>query len=215
MSEMTAGTAAFVELLEQIADNKYVLGDRLVEVGIGGPNLEATLAAIAMAQGELGHARLLYNWALDLKGFKGKKPEIESQTGKAFPGVVAISNFVELITAVYAVNTALELVLRGLLEKGHSDVVHRIHKLVKEQKDHISYARGWVEQLLDDEGAIPRKCREGLERVLPEAESWLAAVEANASLVEEGYLPAGIKLVEPFRAQVAADTAQRKAAYVN
>ncbi|MFM1654536.1 Phenylacetic acid catabolic protein [Brevibacillus sp. B_LB10_24] len=211
MAEQTAGLTSLVNLIEQIADNKYVLGDRLVEVGISGPNLEATLSAIAMAQGELGHARLLYNWSFDLKGLKGKKPEIASQTGKAFPQVVAVRNWIELIAALYTVNVALELVLKALLEANHAELVHRIHKLLKEQKEHIIYSRGWAQQLLADGGAIPARFNESLDKVLPQAEAWLQCVEDSAELIDSGYLPSGTNLVAPFQKQIAELRASRTA----
>ena len=83
---------SLIELAETIADNKYILGDRLVEIGVSGPKLEATLSAIAMAQQELGHSRLIYRWSYDLKGINGSKVEIKDQTGKAFSKNVEISN---------------------------------------------------------------------------------------------------------------------------
>lgn len=110
MSNKTAGLASFIETIETIADNKYILGDLLVEIGVSGPDLEATLSTIAMAQGELGHARLLYNWAFDLKGIK--KQEIERQTGKAFTSVVAVDNWIDLIGSLYVVNVGWSLCLK-------------------------------------------------------------------------------------------------------
>lgn len=44
-------------LLSSLADNKYVLGRRYAEWCTGAPMLESAVAAAAMAQDELGHAR--------------------------------------------------------------------------------------------------------------------------------------------------------------
>ena len=187
MADQAKGLEAFIDIIETIADNKYVLGDHLVEIGVSGPTLEATLSAIAMAQGELGHARLLYNWAFDLRGIG--KTEITNQTGKAFPSVVQVTDWIEMIGALYAVNAGTDLVLRAMLEAGHHDVVNRIQKLLKEQKEHILYSRGWVGLLLHDEGAVPRKMREALDRAVPEVRAWLQKLEQNADLVSGGYIP--------------------------
>jgi ring-1,2-phenylacetyl-CoA epoxidase subunit PaaC len=202
MSEMQPGVRSFIELLETIADNKYVLGDRLVEIGVSGPNLEATLAAVAMAQGELGHARLLYNWCFDLRGVKGKKSEIRGQTGKAFRGVVNVHNWISLIAALYTVNTAINIVLQSALESGRSKVASRIQKLIREQQDHIIYAKNWAEQLRHDQGAVPRRFRESLNGIIDEAYAWLAKIETNEELQSEGYLPKNVKLTEKFREQL-------------
>lgn len=202
MTKQTAGLAAFIELIEAIADNKYVMGDRLVEVGIGGPNLEAILSSIAMAQGELGHARLLYNWTFDLREHKGKKPEIAQQTGKALDGVVKAQDWIALIAALYTVNVALDVVLKSVLEARHAEVVARIHKLIREQKEHIMYASNWAQQLLKDEGAVPRKFREALEQIVPEAETWLLTLDNSTELVAEGYLLPNASLVKQFKEQL-------------
>ncbi|HWO97002.1 MAG TPA: Phenylacetic acid catabolic protein [Bacillus sp. (in: firmicutes)] len=202
MGEQTAGLKSFIELVEAIADNKYVLGDRLVEIGISGPNLEATLAAIAMAQGELGHARLLYNWIFDLKELTGKKPEIENQTGKAFQGVVDIHDWISLIAASYVVNIAVDVVLKSVLDSSHSKVATRVHKLIREQKEHIVYTQHWAQQLLKDQGAIPRKFREALDQVIPHAEAWLKSVEQKAELVDEGYILRDSQLFSKFQDQL-------------
>src|SRR5438105_13677553 len=47
-------------LLTSLADNKYVLGRRYAEWCTGAPMLESAVAAAAMAQDELGHARSFY-----------------------------------------------------------------------------------------------------------------------------------------------------------
>src|SRR4051794_11955348 len=51
---------AVVALLASLADNKYMLGRRYAEWCTGAPLLESAVAASAMAQDELGHARSFY-----------------------------------------------------------------------------------------------------------------------------------------------------------
>ncbi len=201
---MDKALQAFIDTIETVADNKYVLGDHLVEIGVSGPTLEATLSAIAMAQGELGHARLLYNWAFDLRG--EKKAEIEKQTGKAFPSVVQAGDWIEMIGALYAVNLGFDVVLKAFLEAGHHDVVNRIQKLLKEQKEHIMYSRGWVSQLLNDQGAVPKKTSEALDKTVPEVRAWLQQLEQSADLASGGYIPAQAGFTAKFDEIVAQET---------
>ena len=52
--------AVLLSLLLQLADNKYMLGKRYAEWVNSAPMLEAAVAAAAMTQDELGHARSLY-----------------------------------------------------------------------------------------------------------------------------------------------------------
>lgn len=207
MGDKTVGLTSFIEVIETIADNKYVLGDLLVEIGVSGPDLEATLSTIAMAQGELGHARLLYNWAFDLRG--SKKQEIEKQTGKAFAAVVSVDSWIDLIGSLYVVNEGLELVLKAMLDGRHPDVINRINKLLKEQKEHIMYSRGWVEQLLNDQGSIPRKMNESLKKIIKDVETWLHHVEHSEGLVEGGYVKADVNLTASFHSKLASLPLQR------
>jgi ring-1,2-phenylacetyl-CoA epoxidase subunit PaaC len=198
MTEQTTGLKHFINILETIADNKYVLGDRLVEVGVSGPNLEATLASVAMAQGELGHARLLYNWTFDLTGWKGKKPEIEKQTGKAFQSILEVNNWISLIANLFVVNTAIDIVLKAILEANHTDVASRILKLLREQKEHIIYAQNWASQLLNDAKAVREKFEQSVQEAIPEVAEWLKSIEQNREVYQEGYILPDSKLYNQF-----------------
>lgn len=182
---------SFLDLIEHIADNKFVLGDRLVEVGFSGPNLEATHAAIAMAQGELGHARNLYNWTAKLQG----KPirDIKSQTGKALNWLVQIEDWIQLIAGLYTANIAHGLLLEAVLET-EEEAVSRIHKLTEEQKEHMVYSREWVNQLLQEEGAIPGKFLKALSETAAEVANWLRKVDETGVLATER----GDRLEEKF-----------------
>jgi ring-1,2-phenylacetyl-CoA epoxidase subunit PaaC len=198
MTEQTEGVKAFTNLLETIADNKFLLGDRLVEIGISGPRLESTLSAIAIAQGELGHARLLYNWSLDLKNFKGSKPEIEKQTGKAFHFVERVTDWLSLIAALYTINLSVDIALKAILEADKEDSVSRISKLVREQKEHLIYAEGWVQQLLEDSPSIKEKFTAYLDEFTPDAVRWLQSLEENSALLSERYFLPNASLTGEF-----------------
>lgn len=199
MTGLTNGLRAFVNLIEVVADNKFMMGERLVEIGIGAPDIEASTAAIAMAQGELGHARILYNWTHDLAQKQGAKPDVKEQTGKAFQGVMDANSWIELIAALYTVDVAQDIVLLSILDARREDVITRIHKLFKEQKEHILYSRGWATRLLNDEGAIPRKFNEALDAITPEVGNWLKELEQNQDLAAEGFILEESRLTEKFK----------------
>ncbi|WP_077620773.1 Phenylacetic acid catabolic protein [Bacillus sinesaloumensis] len=192
---MTKEHISLIELGETIADNKFILGDRLVEVGISGPNLEATLSSIAMAQQELGHSRLLYRWVSDLTGVK---QEVKHQTGKAFRQNVEIGNWIELIAGLYVTNVAVDLVMRAMIEANNPNVNPPFTKLLKEQQEHLIYSENWCEQLLLDKGSIPRRCREAITKTAQEAKEWLIKVENDMYLVTENIIPKDARLVEKF-----------------
>src|SRR5437763_7636075 len=70
--------AALYRLLSSLADNKYLLGRRYAEWCTGAPMLESAVAAAAMAQDELGHARSFYPL---LRGFSSGRdiPQMEDK----------------------------------------------------------------------------------------------------------------------------------------
>ena len=55
-----AATACMASLVASLADNKAALGRRYAEWGVSAPTLESAVAAAAMAQDEMGHARSTY-----------------------------------------------------------------------------------------------------------------------------------------------------------
>src|SRR5205823_11001061 len=52
--------AAMISLIGSLADNKSALGRRYGEWAVSAPTIESAVAAAAMAQDELGHARSTY-----------------------------------------------------------------------------------------------------------------------------------------------------------
>src|SRR6185436_5414880 len=55
-----AATETMTSLIASLADNKAALGRRYGEWAVSAPTLESAVAAAAMAQDELGHARSTY-----------------------------------------------------------------------------------------------------------------------------------------------------------
>ena len=55
-----AATTTMTSLIASLADNKAALGTRYGEWAVSAPTLESAVAAAAMAQDELGHARSTY-----------------------------------------------------------------------------------------------------------------------------------------------------------
>src|SRR4029078_3222139 len=59
-SAVEGATSTMVTLISSYAANKGALGRRYGEWAVSGPTVEAAVAAAAMAQDELGHARATY-----------------------------------------------------------------------------------------------------------------------------------------------------------
>lgn len=196
---MTIHNPSLIEVAETIADNKFVLGDALVEIGISAPNLESSLASVAMAQAELGHARLLYRWVDDLVG---TKRDVQKQTGKAFSKVVNTSSWVSLIANVYVVNLAVDLVMRAILDNKNPNINPPFTKMLKEQHEHLVYSRNWCQLLLEDKGAVPRVFTSALEEVCTEVEQWLTKVSTDQSLINDSIILKDNQIVSGFNREI-------------
>lgn len=181
---MSDGKQELIHLLETIADNKFVLGDKLVDIGISGPELEATHASIALAQSELGHARHLYNWAFELQG-KGINKDIAEQSGKAFTTILEIKDWFSLIANLFVFNQAVHFIIEKVLELKHFQVETRASKLLKELREPIVFARQWSHRLLEDEGRIPQMFIESFAEAVKATETWLRKID-QASWMDTG-----------------------------
>lgn len=189
-----------IELLETIADNKYVMGDHLAEIGVSGPTLEATISSIAMAQSELGHARLLYNWVEELKTGSKKKLDIKDQTGKAFQSAMETEDWISLIANLFITNITSKAILDAVANSEYS--TKAITKMVREQEDNIIYARSWSNQLLADQGQIPEKFEEYYNKAKAEAYDWILKYEHDERVRKAKIVEGNRSLTELFDEEV-------------
>ncbi|MFD2924577.1 Phenylacetic acid catabolic protein [Halobacillus naozhouensis] len=187
-----------VSLAETIADNKFIMGEQLVEIGVSGPNLEASLASISMAQGELGHARLLYRWSYEVQGLRAGKLDVKEQTGKAFDQIVNASNWVELIAGLYVNNVAIDLIMQELIKNKGKDLNAQFSKMANELNEHITYSKNWCKQLINDKGSIPRRVQVDLEKAYESASTWIKEIEENTHLKEAGAVDESSNLGKSF-----------------
>src|SRR5436305_8497783 len=106
-------TAPLSNLVAGLADNKQMLGRRYAEWCTAAPSLESAVAAAAMAQDEIGHARSLYPLLQDLLG---ESPETEPETRTAFVNAPFLATSFKGWTDFVAVNYLFDTALTVLLE---------------------------------------------------------------------------------------------------
>src|ERR1700757_866663 len=87
-TESPEAAGATTHLIARLADNKYYLGQYYAEWCAGAPTLESAVAAAAMAQDELGHARALYPLLRTLDPSAGD--ENDPETRSRFVNVAAL-----------------------------------------------------------------------------------------------------------------------------
>src|SRR5919202_3839932 len=125
-------------LLSSLADNKYVLGRRYAEWCTGAPLLESAVAAAAMAQDELGHARSFYPL---LRGF-GIAAPMEDKGWQSRPTQAMacldapFASWSDFIAANLIVDTALTTLLASAVDSSYEHLRQRARKILAEEGAH-------------------------------------------------------------------------------
>lgn len=171
---MTADNRTGVTLVASVADNKYALGRRYAEWCTGAPALEAAVAAAAMAQDEVGHARSLYPVLRDLAG---PGPEHEPETRTAFEFLPFLrqpfADWIDFVVANFVIDTAVTVLLEAATDSALEPLAQRARRIVEEERLHWLHADGWMHRLLRAPNPVPAILRARTETVLPQAKEWL------------------------------------------
>lgn len=194
-AELPASVQAdLADWLLVLADSKQVLGLRYAEWCTGAPELEADVAISAMAQYELGHARLLLGALADLPDPRG--PERDNDPG-AWRSMAALdhpaANWTEVVALNALVDALLTVNMQAATEGGLRPLAQRLRKAVSEETYHTMHARAWFARLLEGPDAIAAQLHAAVQRVWPECVAWFGPAADNAidRLAAAGVLDAG------------------------
>ena len=161
--------------LISLPDNKQFLGLRYAEWADGGPTLEASVSAAAMAQDELGHARSLH---AVLRAFPQVPSEVyekdlEREEYRQITFLtVPFSRWTDLIAVNFLFDTALTLLFEAATGSTFSPLRQRARKLVEEERFHHMYARDWFRRLAQAAPASRAALQEATDRIWTEALCW-------------------------------------------
>lgn len=176
-------------VIASLADNKAALGRRYGEWAVSAPTLESAVAAAAMAQDELGHARatypLLKQLGLDVRG-----DEDRLEIGDCLPILAGeLPSWPAFVAVNLVVDGMLTALVRACEDSLFVPLAQRARKILQEEGSHAVHARAWARRLARDERLRPEfevalnECRE-------QAEAWPAqhdlAVLSAAGLVAAG-----------------------------
>jgi 1,2-phenylacetyl-CoA epoxidase catalytic subunit len=142
---------ALGRLVASLADNKAALGRRYGEWAVSAPTLESAVAAAAMAQDELGHARASYPLLKQL-GLDVREDEERLEVGACMP---VLANELPTWAVFVAVNLAIDGMLtafvRACEESAYQGLAQRARKILQEERSHEVHARAWARRLARDE----------------------------------------------------------------
>jgi phenylacetate-CoA oxygenase PaaI subunit len=200
-ADVTASTG-LTALVAGLADNKLFLGRRYAEWCTAAPTLESAVAAAAMAQDEIGHARSLYPL---LREVAGASAETEPETRSAFTNAAFLDRpfegWTDFIAANFLFDTAITVLLEAARESSFHELGTKARRMLEEEPLHWLHAEGWTRRLAARGEGARQALEESFARVRPDALDWFEL--ATPELVDHGVvaLPAG-ELRPRFAARV-------------
>lgn len=141
-----AATATMVSLIGSLADNKSALGRRYGEWAVSAPTIESAVAAAAMAQDELGHARSTYPVLAKL-GVTRDEDTLEAR----FPLSVIkheLPDWASVIAANLVVDGVLTTFVASARESSIESLAQRARKILQEEGAHRRHAEAWARRIL-------------------------------------------------------------------
>jgi phenylacetate-CoA oxygenase PaaI subunit len=187
---------ALFDLLAALADNKYRLGRRYAEWCNGAPTLESSVAAAAMAQDELGHARAIYPLLQGFPQGKAQLAEVEPETRTIFSSVVFLdemfTGWADFVAANFLLDTALSVVFEFAQESRFEPLRGRAKKVLQEERVHMLHGEGWVRRLARTGGAVRGTLEASLQRAWLETACWFGPEDdARGLLLHQGSILSG------------------------
>jgi ring-1,2-phenylacetyl-CoA epoxidase subunit PaaC len=181
----TRATAWMANVVSSLADNKAALGRRYGEWAVSAPTLESAVAAAAMAQDELGHARSTYPVLKALgveagdEGLDGRGNNLAILDGE-------LPDWVAFIAANLLIDGVLTTFVAACVDSSVAPMAQRARKILQEEGSHRVHGEAWAKRLCrgDRRDALVAHLRETWEQ----AGRWLgpsddagmrAAVEAG------------------------------------
>ena len=166
-----AATATMISLIGSLADNKFALGRRYGEWAVSAPTIESAVAAAAMAQDELGHARSTYPVLAKL----GVERSEETGLDAGHPMFVIaneLPDWASFIAANLVVDGVLTTFVAGARESSIEPLAQRARKILQEEGAHRVHAEAWARRIVAAGGEDLRLLVARIEEMWAQAARW-------------------------------------------
>jgi phenylacetate-CoA oxygenase PaaI subunit len=158
MSNTHKDHAVLFAVLSSLADNKQAIGRRYAYWCNGAPALEAAVAAAAMTQDELGHARTLYPLLEDFTQAEVDPSQVEPMTRTLHYHLAYLDHdfqgWSDFVATNFLLDTALTTFFEAAENSNYEPLRQRSRKIVQEERIHQMHAEGWVRRLAKAGGAV-------------------------------------------------------------
>jgi ring-1,2-phenylacetyl-CoA epoxidase subunit PaaC len=184
----TTAQASMAALVGSLADNKAALGRRYAEWAVSAPTLESAVAAAAMAQDELGHARSTYPVLKALGA-----PVSEDDGGFGGERRLALlddelPDWSAFIAANLLVDGVLTTFVAACSESSIEAMAQRARKILQEEGSHRVHAEAWARRLCRAGAGERSRLVERLGATWEQAGRWTGPADDRgfAAIVEAG-----------------------------
>jgi ring-1,2-phenylacetyl-CoA epoxidase subunit PaaA/ring-1,2-phenylacetyl-CoA epoxidase subunit PaaC len=165
-----AAAAPADRLIAAIAAVKTDLAWLYTDWSVRAPTLESSTAITAMAQEEVGHARVL-------GGLVDESVEGERIACLREP----VASWPELLGTVAPAELALAELARALGACRHDALRARVRKMADEERFHELFVEGWSALLEDDAPDVTAAFRQALGRAQEQTAAWIERLDADAA----------------------------------
>jgi 1,2-phenylacetyl-CoA epoxidase catalytic subunit len=133
-------------LVGSLADNKAALGRRYAEWAVSAPTLESAVAAAAMAQDELGHARSTYP-VLKALGVEREDDGLEGGGHRMALLDEPLPDWTAFVAANLLVDGVLTTFVAACADSSVTQMAQRARKILQEEGSHRVHAEAWAKRL--------------------------------------------------------------------
>jgi phenylacetate-CoA oxygenase PaaI subunit len=180
-----------ISLVGSLADNKSALGRRYGEWAVSAPTIESAVAAAAMAQDELGHARSTYPVLAKL-GIERDDEGLDA--GHPLPMLEQeLPDWASLIAANLVVDGILTTFVASTRDSSIEPLAQRARKILQEEGAHRVHAEAWLRRMCRSGAADRELLLQRIEQTWREASRWPGPADhpGYAAAIEEGMVADG------------------------
>jgi 1,2-phenylacetyl-CoA epoxidase catalytic subunit len=184
----TLARDTMISLVGSLADNKAALGRRYAEWGVSAPTLESAVAAAAMAQDEMGHARSTYPVLKAL----GADVEEDGFGGDRRLALLddELPDWTALIAANLLVDGVLATFVASCVDSSVAQMAQRAKKILQEEGSHRVHAEAWARRLCRQGGGQRATLLTHIAATWEQAGRWIGPADdpGTAAALEAGMI---------------------------
>jgi phenylacetate-CoA oxygenase PaaI subunit len=163
-------TTTMISLVGSLADNKSALGRRYGEWAVSAPTIESAVAAAAMAQDELGHARSTYPVLAKLGVHRDDEGLDAGHPLRALEH--ELPDWASFIAANLVIDGILTTFVSGVRNSSIEPLAQRARKILQEEGAHRVHAEAWLRRMCRSGGGDAELLRRRIGELWAQAARW-------------------------------------------